>query len=111
MVVDIEGGEFFLLLPRVRLDGGASIDSREAMNLDLVVVGRMLERVWAEEGEEPFKTILPMGGRPLSKGTMSEQALEGSSPFFADLGLAELFLLGTGMFITFTSSPNPRDSH
>ena len=107
MVVDTGGGEVFLLLPRVLLEGRASIDGCEAMNLDLLVVGRSLERVRAEGGGEPSKTILPMGGRPLSKGTTFEQASEGSSPFFADLGLAELFLLGTGMFITFTFFPQP----
>ena len=77
MVVDTGGGEVFLLLPHVLLEGGASIDSCGAVNLDLLAVGRTLERVRAA------------GGGELSKGTTSEQ---GSSPFFADLGLVELFL-------------------
>ena len=95
------------MLPRVLLEGGASIDNRGAVNLDLVVVGRMLERVRVEGGREPSKTILPMGGRPLSKGTTSEQASEESPPFLEDLDLAEPFLLGTGMFITFTFFSQP----
>ena len=107
MAVDTGGGEVFLLLARVLLEGGASVDNRGVVSLDLLVVGRSLERVRAEGGGEPSKTILPMGGRPLSKGTTSEQASEGSSPFFADLGLAELFLPGTGMFITFTFFSQP----
>ena len=105
------GGEVFLLLPCVLLEGEVSVEGCGVVNLDLLAVGRTLERVRVEGGGEPSKTILLMGGRPLSKDTTSEQASKESPPFFADLGLAELFLLGTGMFITFTSSPNPRDSH
>ena len=48
-----------------------------------------------------------MGGRLLSKGTKFEQASEESPPFLADLGLAEPFLPGTGMFITFTFFSKP----
>ena len=78
MVVDTGGGgEVFLLSLHVLLEGGASIDSCGAMNLDLLAVRRTLERVRA------------IGGGELSKGTTSEQ---GSSPFFADLGLVKLFL-------------------
>ena len=62
MVVDTRGGEVFLLLPRVLLEGGAFVDSRGAVNLDLLVVGRTLEQVRAEGGGKPSKTILPMGG-------------------------------------------------
>ena len=102
MVVDIGGGEVFLLLPRVLLEGRASIDGCEAMNLNLLVVGCMLERVRVEGGGELSKTILPMGGRPLLKGTTSKQASKESPPFLVDLGLAKPFLPGTGMFITFT---------
>ena len=101
-MVDIGGGEVFLLLPRVLLEGGVSVDSCKAVNLDLLVVGRMLEQVRAEGGEDPSKTILPMGGRLLLKGTTSEQASEVSPPILAELDLAEPFLPGTGMFITFT---------
>ena len=81
MVVDIRGGKAFLLLPRVLLEEGAFVDSHRAMNLNLLAVGHTLERVRVEGGGEPSKTIFLMGGRPLSKGTMSELALEGSSPF------------------------------
>ena len=95
MVVDAREGEVFLLLPCVLLEGGASIDSHGAVNLDLLAVGRTLERVLAEGGGKFSKTILPMGGRPLSKGITFEQAAEESSPFLADLGLAEPFLPGT----------------
>ena len=72
MVVDVEGIDVFLLLPRVLLEGGASVDGCEVANLDLLAVGRMLEWVLAKGGGELSKTILPMGGRPLSKGTTSE---------------------------------------
>ena len=48
-----------------------------------------------------------MGGRPLLKGTTSEQASEESSPFLADLGFVEPFLPDTGMFITFTFFSQP----
>ena len=107
MVVDTGGGEVFLLLPCVLLEEGALVDIRGVENLDLLAVGRTLEYVRAEGGREPFKTILPIGGRPLSKGTMSKQASEGSSLFFVNLGLTELFLPGTGMFITFTFFSQP----
>ena len=81
MVVDAGEGEVFLLLPCVLLEGGASVDGCEAMNLNLLVVGRMLERVRVGGGM-PSKTILPMERRPLSKGTMSEQASKESPPFW-----------------------------
>ena len=102
MVVDIKGGDIFLLLPHILLEGGASIDGRRAAYLDLLVVGRTLERVRAEGGGELSKTVLLIGRRPILKGTMSEQFLEELSPFLVDLGLAEPFLPGTGMFVTFT---------
>ena len=89
------GGDVFLLLPRVLLEGGASVKGRRAADLDLLAVGRILEWVRVEGGGELFKTIFPMEGRPLSKGTTSEQALEESSPFLVDLGLAEPFLPST----------------
>ena len=94
MVVGVEG-DVFLLLPRVLLEEGALVDSRRAADLDLLAMGRILERVRVEGGGELFKTIFPMEGRPLSKGTTSEQALEESSPFLVDLGLAEPFLPST----------------
>ena len=72
MVVDVEGIDVFLLLPRVLLEGGASVDGCEVANLDLLAVGRMLEWVLAKGGGELSKTLLPMGGRLLSKGITSE---------------------------------------
>ena len=101
MVVDTGGRDVFLLLPRVLLEGGASVDDHKVVNLDLLAVGRALGQVRVEGGGVLLETILPMGGRPLSKGTMSEQASEKSTPFLVDLGLAEPFLPGTGIFITF----------
>lgn len=101
-MVDTRGGDVFLLLPQVLLDGGVSENGCGAVGLDLSATRRLLERVRDERGEEPSKTILPMVGRTLSKGTMFEQASEESSPFLTDLNLAELFLTGTKMFVTFT---------
>ena len=106
-MVDTGGGDVFLLLPRVLLEGGASVDDRRAIGLGLLAVGRLLKQVHAKERGELSKTILPMGGRLLSKGTMSEQASEESSPFLADLGWVELFLVGIEMFITFTLFSQP----
>ena len=70
-------------------------------------MGRTLEWVWVEAGGRLSKTILLMVGRPLSKGTTSEKASEESPPFLVDLGLAEIFLLGMGVFITFTFFSQP----
>ena len=110
-MVDVEGGDVFLSLPWVLLEGGASSDSRGVEGLDLPIVERLLEWVWAEGGGELSKTMLPMGGRSLSKSTMSEQVLKESSHFLADLGLAdqsvELFFIGTEMFVTFTLFSQP----
>ena len=107
MVVDTGGGEVFLVLPRVLLEGGELVGGHRAADLDLLAVGHMLEWVWAEGGGDPFKTVLPLGGRLLSKGTMFEQASEESPPFLAKLGLAKPFLLGKRMFITFTFFSQP----
>ena len=92
MVVDTGRGEVFPLLPHVLLERGAFVDNCGVVNLDLLVVRRTLERVLVARGGD------------ISKGTTSEQ---GSSPFFVDLGLVELFLLGVGMFITFTFFSQP----
>ena len=100
-MVDVEGGDVFLLLPRVLLEGGASVDGCGVVGLDLLVVRCLLEWVQAEGGREPSNTMLPMGGRSLLKGIMSKKASEKSSPFLADLDLVELFLPGTEMFVTF----------
>ena len=107
MVVGTGGGEIFILLPRVLRERGASVGDRRVADLDLLAIGRTLERVRAERGGEPFKTILPIEGRLLSNGTTFEQALEESPPYLPDLGLAEPFLPGTGMFITFTFFSQP----
>ena len=72
MVVDVGGGDVFLLLPRVLLEGGASVDGRGAAGLDLLAIGCLLERARAKGGGELSKTMLPTGRRSLSKGTMSE---------------------------------------
>ena len=110
-MVDVGGGDVLLLLPRVLLEGGVSADGRGAVGLNLLAVRRLLERVQAREGGELSKTMLPMRGRTPLKGTMSEQVLEKSSPFLADLGLVdqgvELFFKGTEMFVTFTLFSQP----
>ena len=105
-MVGAGGRDFYLLLPQVLLEGGASIDGCGVAGLDLLAVGRLLEQARAKGGELS-KTMLPTGGRSLSKGTMSEQATEESSPFLADVDLAKPFLLGTEMFITFTFFSQP----
>ena len=51
------GGEAFLLLPHVLLEGEASVDGRGVVNLDLLGMERTLKRVWVEEAGEPSKTI------------------------------------------------------
>ena len=87
-MANVGGGDVFLFLPWVLLEVGVSTDGRGAVGLDLLVVGCLLERVRAEGGELS-KAVLPIGGRLLSKGTISEQVLEESSPFLVDLGLAD----------------------
>ena len=72
MVVDAGEGDVFLLLPYVLLERGATVDDYKVVNLDLLAVGHMLGWVWAEGGGMLLKTILPMGGRPLSKGITSK---------------------------------------
>ena len=110
-MTDERGGDVFLLLPLVLLDGGASVYTRRAVSLNLLGVGRLLEWVRAEGEGELSKTILPMGGRLPSKGTMSEQVSKESSPFLAVLGLAdqdaEPFFAGIGRFVTFTLFSQP----
>ena len=100
-------GKVFLLLPRVLLERGALVDDRGVVNLGLLAVGRTLEWVLVEAGGGLSKTTLLMVGRPLSKGTTPEKASKESPPFLVDLGLAELFLLGMGVFITFTFFSQP----
>ena len=69
--------------------------------------GACQSQVRVEGGGEPSKTMLPMGGRSLSKIIMFEQVSEESSPFLANLDLVELFLASTGAFITFTLFSQP----
>ena len=85
-MVDKGGGDVFLLLPRVLLERGVSVDGCGVEGLGLPAVRRLLERVRAEGGGELSRTMLPMRGRPPSQGTMLEQVLEESSPFLVDLG-------------------------
>ena len=47
-MADARGGDVFLLLPRVLLEGGLLVEGREVVGLDLPIVGRLLERVRAE---------------------------------------------------------------
>ena len=106
-MVDVGGGDIFLLLPWVLLERGAPVDGHKAVGFDLLAIKRLLEQVRTEGGGKLSKTMLPMGGRSLSKGTMSEQASEESSTFLVDLDLAELFLPSTKMLITFTFFSQP----
>ena len=48
MVADEGRGDVFLLLSRVLLEEGASMDGRRAMGLNLPAEGRLLERVQVE---------------------------------------------------------------
>ena len=50
MVVDQAGGDAFLLLPRVLLEGGASKDGLGVEGIGLLAVERLLERVRVEGG-------------------------------------------------------------
>ena len=76
------------------------MDGRGVVDLGLLTAGRALERVQAEEGGKPFKTIRPIEGRSLSKGTTSP-------PFLADLGLTVSFLPDARRFIIFTFFSQP----
>ena len=106
------GGDVFLLLPQVLLEGGASTDGFGVGGLGLPIVERLLEQGRAELRGELFRTILPMGGRPPLHGMISEQVSEESSPFLVDLGLVvrdtEPFFVGVGRFTTFTFFFQPR---
>ena len=83
-MVDVGGGDVFLLLPWVLLERGASSDSHGVVGLDFPTVEHLLERVRAEGGRELYKTMLPTRGRSPSKGTMFEQVSEESSLFLGD---------------------------
>ena len=48
MVADEGRGDVFLLLSRVLLEEGASMDGRGAVGLNLLAEGRLLERVQKE---------------------------------------------------------------
>ena len=66
-----------------------STDDCGVVVLDLPAIGRLLEQVRAKKGGKLSKTMLPIGGRLPSKGTISEQVSEESSPFLVDLGLTD----------------------
>ena len=104
-MADVAGSNVFLLLPWVLLEGGASTDGFGVGGLGLPAVERLLEPIPAEGGGELSRTILPIGGRLPLYGMISEQVLEESSPFLADIVLVvrdtEPFFVGTRRFTTF----------
>ena len=104
-MADVADSDVFLLLPWVLLEGGASIDGFGVGGLGLPAVERLLEPIPAEGGGELSRTILPIGGRLPLYGMISEQVLEESSPFLADIVLVvrdiEPFFVGTRRFTTF----------
>lgn len=55
------GGDVFLLLPLVLLEGRASMDGFGIRGLDLATIERLLKRVRAKGGRELSRTMLPMG--------------------------------------------------
>ena len=59
-MVDGAGGDIFLLLPQVLLEGEASTNGFGVGGLGLPIVERLLERVRAEGGGELSRTILPI---------------------------------------------------
>ena len=61
-MVDARGGDVFLLLPCVLLDGGALEGCLSKGGLDLVAVDLLVERVLTEKGEMLSRTMLPIGG-------------------------------------------------
>ena len=105
------GGDVFLLLPCVLLEGGASTNEFDVGGLGLASVKRLLERVLIEGGGELSSTMLSMGGRPSLYGTISEQVSDESSPLLVDLGLANRdakhFFVGVGRFTTFIFFSQP----
>ena len=65
-MADEGGGDVFLLLPRVLLEGRVSMVGLGAEGLRLHAIERLLEWVKAEGKEELSRTMLPIGGRPPS---------------------------------------------
>ena len=51
MVAEKSGGDIFLLLPQVLLEGGASMDDHGAAGLGLLAVRRLLNE-YEQKGEE-----------------------------------------------------------
>ena len=86
-MADGAGGDVFLFLPRVLLEGGASMDGLGAKGLGLLIVERLLEQVRAEGGGELLRTMLPIGRRPPLYEIRSKKVLKESSSLLADLGL------------------------
>ena len=56
-MAEAQGGDVFLLLPRVLLEGGASVDGCEVVCFDLPAVEHVVGRVRALEGEESCRTM------------------------------------------------------
>ena len=114
-MADGGGGYVFLLLPRVLLEGGASMDGlKDGLRMEvigLLAVEHLLEQVRAEGGRELSRTMLPIGGRPPLYVTRSEQVSKETSLLLADLGLSvqdtKPFFAGIGRFITFTFFSQP----
>jgi len=63
-VADGVGGDVFLLLPQVLLEGGAFTDGLGAEGLGLLAVEYLLEWVQAEGGGELLRIMLPIGEMP-----------------------------------------------
>lgn len=98
-MVDKGGGDVFLLLPEVLLEGGESEGYLGMGGLDLVAADPLVERVLS-------RTMLPIGRRLSLLGIMSKQTSETLSLILTGLDLVDLetkpFFVGAGMFTTFT---------
>ena len=81
------GRDVFLLLPWVLLEGGASRASLGAEGLGLLVVERLLERVW-KGGGELTRTMFPIGGRPPPIGNNVKTSLRRIIPSLIRFGLS-----------------------
>ena len=63
------------------------MDGLGVEGLGLLTVECLLEQVREEGGRELLKIMLPIGGRPPTYETRSEQVLKESSSLLVDLGL------------------------
>lgn len=110
-MVDEAGGDDFLLLAWVLLEGEASMDGFGVEDLALPLVECLLERVRTEGEGEPSITMLLIRRRPPLYGIRSEQVSKESSPLLTDLGLTvqdtDSFFVGIGRFTTFTLFSQP----